>query len=72
MTRERTLGPPRPAHHGRFPAERCGTTLATGAVRADGVEVRPADIHATLLSSMGISIDPLKNQSPNVISALLR
>lgn len=46
--------------------------LATGAVRADGVKVRPADIHATLLSSMGISIDPLKNQSPNVISALLR
>ncbi len=44
----------------------------TGKVDAGGVKMRPADIHATLLTSMGIAIDPIRNQNPTVISALLK
>lgn len=43
----------------------------TGATKDDGVRLRPADIHATLLTSMGIALTPIQNQNPNVISALL-
>ncbi|MBS2018602.1 MAG: DUF1501 domain-containing protein [Deltaproteobacteria bacterium] len=44
----------------------------TGApVPSGGMRLRPADIHATVLSSMGMPITQLSNQSPNVIPALL-
>jgi uncharacterized protein (DUF1501 family) len=36
-----------------------------------GVIVRPADVHATLLESMGLSHDHISNQSPKIIDALL-
>lgn len=38
---------------------------------AAGIQLRPADIHATLLHSMGLSYDHLSNQSPQMLSALL-
>ncbi|MEP7120211.1 MAG: DUF1501 domain-containing protein [Byssovorax sp.] len=38
---------------------------------ANGIQLRPADIHATLLHSMGLSYDHLSNQSPQMLSALL-
>ena len=38
---------------------------------AAGIQLRPADIHATLLHSMGLSYDHLSNQSPQLLPALL-
>ena len=38
---------------------------------ANGIPLRPADIHATLLHSMGLSYDHLTNQSPQLVSAIL-
>jgi uncharacterized protein (DUF1501 family) len=38
---------------------------------AAGIQLRPADIHATLLHSMGLSYDHLSNQSPQMLPALL-
>lgn len=38
---------------------------------AGGIPLRPADIHATLLHSMGLSYDHLANQSPQLLSAIL-
>jgi uncharacterized protein (DUF1501 family) len=38
---------------------------------AAGIQLRPADIHATLLHSMGLSYDHLSNQSPHLLSAIL-
>ena len=47
--------------------------FATGAVDAAGGQViRPADVHATLLDSMGLSYSHLSNQTPRVISAIKR
>lgn len=37
-----------------------------------GVTLRPTDIHATLLESMGLSYEHLSNQSPQIIPALLK
>lgn len=38
---------------------------------ANGIQVRPPDVHATLLHSMGVSYDHLSNQSPQLLTALL-
>jgi len=39
---------------------------------AAGSLVKPADVHATVLQSMGLTYDHLSNQSPKVVEALLR
>ncbi len=47
--------------------------FATGALDATGgAVIRPADVHATLLDSMGLSHSHLSNQSPRLISAIKR
>lgn len=47
--------------------------FATGALDATGgAQIRPADVHATLLDSMGLSYSHLSNQSPRVIAAIKR
>jgi uncharacterized protein (DUF1501 family) len=46
--------------------------LASGKVDPKGVVVHPQDVHATLLTSMGLDLQPISNQNPNVISALLK
>ena len=47
--------------------------VTTGQVDAlHGVTVRPADVHATVLQSMGLSYAQLSNQSPNIVTALLK
>lgn len=45
--------------------------LATGLVNDSGSIVRPPDVHATLLRSMGLSYDHLSNQDPLLITKLL-
>lgn len=40
-------------------------------VPSGGVRMRPADIHATVLASMGLPYSQLSNQSPTLISGLL-
>jgi hypothetical protein len=45
--------------------------LASGKPDDAGVNLRPQDVHATLLKSMGISYDQLSNQSPREIGSLL-
>jgi uncharacterized protein (DUF1501 family) len=46
---------------------------ATGAkVASGGMRLRPADLHATVLQSMGLPYTNLSNQSPQVIPALLK
>jgi uncharacterized protein (DUF1501 family) len=37
-----------------------------------GAPVRPADVHATVLESMGLTYDHLSNQSPKLIQAILK
>lgn len=47
--------------------------LATGQPDdASGTLVHPSDVHATLLKSMGLTYDHLFNQSPQIISAMLK
>lgn len=47
--------------------------FASGAVdAANGSLIRPADVHATLLDSMGLSYSHLSNQTPQVITAIKR
>lgn len=47
--------------------------FGTGALDpTGGTLIRPADVHATLLDSMGLSYSHLSNQSPRVISAIKR
>jgi uncharacterized protein (DUF1501 family) len=46
--------------------------FATGAMDPTGALIRPPDVHATLLKSMGLSFSHLSNQSPQTISALLK
>jgi uncharacterized protein (DUF1501 family) len=47
--------------------------FATGALDPmAGAIIRPADVHATLLDSMGLSFSHLSNQSPRVIGAVRR
>jgi uncharacterized protein (DUF1501 family) len=47
--------------------------FTTGALdAAGGALIRPADVHATLLDSMGLSFSHLSNQSPRVIGAIKR
>ena len=46
--------------------------LSTGAVTPDGITVRPPDVHATLLKSMGLHYDHIENQDPQIISAALK
>ena len=50
--------------------------LSTGAAVADddpdGVVVRPADVHATVLESMGLTWDHISNQSPKLVQAILK
>ncbi len=47
--------------------------FVTGALDATGgAVIRPADVHATLLDSMGLSHSHLSNQSPRLISAIKR
>lgn len=41
------------------------------AVDTGGIRMRPADIHATLLTSMGMPTSQISNQSPVIIPALL-
>jgi uncharacterized protein (DUF1501 family) len=44
----------------------------TGQPDETGQAVRPCDVHATVLASMGFSDEPLSSQSPKVIEAALR
>ncbi|MBK7857041.1 MAG: DUF1501 domain-containing protein [Archangiaceae bacterium] len=47
--------------------------FTTGALDAtNGALIRPPDVHATLLHSMGLPYDHLSNQSPRLISKLLK
>lgn len=47
--------------------------FTTGALdAAGGAQIRPADVHATLLDSMGLSYSHLSNQSPRLIAAIKR
>lgn len=47
--------------------------FGTGAVdQANGHSLRPADVHATLLRSMGLDWSHLSNQSPALITKLLK
>jgi uncharacterized protein (DUF1501 family) len=47
--------------------------LATGAPEdAGGHRVRPPDVHATVLASMGLPYDHLSNQSPQLIQKILK
>ena len=47
--------------------------LATGAPdEAAGHRVRPPDVHATVLASMGLSYEHLSNQSPQLIQKILK
>lgn len=47
--------------------------FTTGALDPNqGSLIRPCDVHATLLSSMGLSYSHLSNQSPKVLTALRR
>lgn len=47
--------------------------FATGAVDgSNGSSVRPSDVHATLLKSMGLDYSHLSNTSPKTISKLLK
>jgi uncharacterized protein (DUF1501 family) len=43
----------------------------SGATVENGIEIRPPDIHATLLKAMGMSYDHISNQQPKIISAML-
>jgi uncharacterized protein (DUF1501 family) len=47
--------------------------LASGEVTSDGSghEMRPPDVHATVLKAMGLSYDHLSNQDPVIIDAML-
>ncbi len=45
--------------------------LSSGEVDSGGHVVVPADVHATILSAMGLSYDHISNQSPKVIDAML-
>jgi len=44
---------------------------ASGAVDLDGVSIRPADVHATLLAAAGLPHSHLDNQDPVVLAAAL-
>jgi hypothetical protein len=47
--------------------------LATGqAGDTNGPLIHQSDVHASVLESMGLSYDPLSNQSPQIIAALLK
>ncbi len=47
--------------------------LSTGQPdNANGTLIHPSDVHASILKSMGLTYDHLSNQSPQIISALLR
>ncbi len=47
--------------------------LATGAPDDEmGHLMKPSDVHATILSSVGLPYDHISNQSPTIISALLK
>jgi uncharacterized protein (DUF1501 family) len=46
--------------------------LATGLPSMSGVKIRPADVHATVLTAMGLPYDHIKNQSPQIIQAMLK
>ena len=46
--------------------------LDTGEVDPSGALIRPADVHATVLESMGLDHGHLANQSPQIIRAVLR
>lgn len=51
-----------------------GATSETGmtALPFNGNALRPADLHATVLKSMGLTWDHLFNQSPRIVSAVLK
>ena len=47
--------------------------LTTGAPDDDaGALVRPSDVHATVLQSMGLPHEHLSNQSPQIITKILK
>jgi hypothetical protein len=47
--------------------------FATGQVdEVNGATLRPTDVHATVLAAMGLGYDHLSNQTPQVVSALLK
>ncbi len=49
-----------------------GIDFNSGAVSSTGQPIRPSDLHATLLESMGLSSAHLSNQTPEVIQAMLK
>jgi uncharacterized protein (DUF1501 family) len=44
----------------------------TGQPDDKGVPLRPADVHATVLQSMGLSYGHISNQSPQILNAMLK
>jgi len=46
--------------------------LKTGKVSAAGAKLRPADVHGTLFTSMGLDLTPISNQGPQIIDALIK
>jgi uncharacterized protein (DUF1501 family) len=46
--------------------------LDSGEPDDGGVQIKPADVHATVLEAMGLGWDHIANQDPNIISAMLK
>lgn len=44
----------------------------TGELDAEGVLIRPPDVHATIFKAMGLSYDHIANQNPVLISKMLK
>jgi uncharacterized protein (DUF1501 family) len=44
----------------------------TGALNPTGLEIRPPDVHATLLKAMGMSYDHISNQEPRILTPALK
>lgn len=46
--------------------------LKSGRATPNGITLRPSDVHATVLKSMGIAYDHIANQSPQIVEAMLK
>ncbi len=62
----RVIGATRDDNFGEQPVD-----PETGLVAEGGVLVRPADVHATLLTALGLGTDSVSNQNPTVLQAAL-
>ena len=43
----------------------------TGELNPDGLDIRPPDVHATLLKAMGMSYEHISNQNPRILESAL-